>query len=435
MQLGSLIWAMLMLTVVPVFLVLPAKLRTPMLVVASYVFYILGNPTDSLVLVALTVFVWFVGKRVRAAADAGERGNATARGWLTGGIVGLVATLGVYKYTAFVVGTLDAFIHRFTSLSPIPIPIIVAPLGISFITFMLIHYLVEMYRNEAPAPTFTQFALYASFFPTVTNGPIKRYPEFQRDIEAGPRVKPDEMAYGVGRIIVGLFKKFVIADAMNPLYLPLFTPHLHDWRVLLVGMYAYAFKIFFDFAGYSDIAIGSSKMLGFTIMENFDWPYIRRNLASFWDHWHMSLTRFITEYIFIPLGGSRRARWRVAVNTLVTMAISGLWHGAAWHFVAWGLYHGIGLVILRWYKELEGRLKTRFPVLERIARNKPFSWASYGLSMFVTFNFVAFGWMLFILPVSDAVYVWSTILRHVLHPAVDLVRAIAPGLIPLRGTA
>jgi alginate O-acetyltransferase complex protein AlgI len=434
-QLGSLIWAMLMLIVVPLFLVLPARFRTPMLVVASYVFYIFGNPTDSLVLLLLTVAVWQVGKRVRAAAEAGERERATARGWLAGGVTGLVLVLGVYKYTGFVAVTLDAFIHRFTSMSPVPIPVIVAPLGISFITFMLIHYLVEMYRNEAPAPTFVEFALYASFFPTVTNGPIKRYPEFQRDLKAGPRVKPDEMAYGIGRIMVGLFKKFVIADAMNPIYLPLLTPHLHDWRVLAVAMYAYAFKIFFDFAGYSDIAIGTSRMLGFKIMENFDWPYIRRNLASFWDHWHMSLTRFITDYIFIPLGGSRRSRWRVALNTLVAMGISGLWHGAAWHFVAWGLYHAVGLIALRWYKEFEGHLKSRYPALERLALNKPFSWASYGVSLVITFNFVVFGWVLFVLPVGDAVYVWTTVLKGVLHPAVDLVRAVAPGLIPIRSRA
>lgn len=200
---------------------------------------------------------------------------------LVPGVVGVVAVLAVFKYAGMAVVTLNFFRHRL-GIAPAPLPEIVAPLGISFVTFMLIHYLVEMYRRSAPAPTPIEFAAYVSFFPTITAGPIKRYPEFvdnARSRTDHPRL--DDIAYGAGRIVIGLAKKLIVADTIYAAAKPLYQAKVADPVLLFVAIYAYTLYIYFDFAGYSDIAIGTARLFGYRILENFNWPYVRRNLAEF----------------------------------------------------------------------------------------------------------------------------------------------------------
>jgi alginate O-acetyltransferase complex protein AlgI len=376
----------------------PARWRVPILIVASYVFYAWAFPPHAFLLAALTIATWWIGRGVAS--------SASRRSWLVAGVTFTLVVLALFKYASMAVTTFNALSTRVNWLR-LPLPAIAAPLGISFVTFALIHYLVEVYRGTPPLPL-GEFLLYPAFFPTIVAGPIKRYPQFAEDIASVARpLDWNEVSYGIGRIIIGLAKKLIIADTVANLVGPLLNPARSAPFMVLVAIYAYAIQIYFDFAGYSDIAIGSARLFGFRILENFNWPYLRRNLAEFWSHWHISLTRFITEYVFIPLGGSRRGRLRTALNTLIAMTLSGLWHGAAWHFVAWGLWHGVGLVTVRWWRESLGWLRHRLGWFNRIVRH-PFSHGvGYALGVLVTFNYVALGWVLFATSLKAAPVVYS----------------------------
>ncbi len=205
-------------------------------------------------------------------------------------------------------------------------------------------------------------------------------------------------------------KKLILAEALTPLVAPLYAPSPHkSTAMLLVAIYAYGLRLYFDFAGYSDIAIGVSRLFGFTIIENFNWPYVRRNLAEFWRCWHASLTRFITQYIYIPLGGSRRGELNRARNVMVAFVASGLWHGADWHFVAWGAWHGFGLIVHRQWIRLTDAMKLRFPALQRASEHRAGKAVAYLGGWAVTFNYVMFGWVLFALPMGKAIDVYREI--------------------------
>lgn len=217
------------------------------------------------------------------------------------------------------------------------------PLGISFFTFEFIHYAVDRYRGRVEAGSFVEYLAFILFFPTLVAGPIKRYQSFVPNLRRPGADWNTDWNRGVTRILCGLAKKFVVADFLTSL-----TDHLNagdiasaDRWMLPVWLLAYGIKIYFDFSAYSDIAIGSARLFGLRIPENFDWPYLRTNIAEFWKHWHMSLYRWLVDYVFIPLGGSRVQIPAVYRNVLVTMLISGLWHGAGLNFVVWGLWHGM----------------------------------------------------------------------------------------------
>lgn len=230
------------------------------------------------------------------------------------------------------------------------------PLGISFFTFEFIHYAVDLYRGKADRGTLAEYLSFILFFPTMVAGPIKRFQDWQETLRNTGDDSAGDWFYGITRILSGLVKKMAIADVLTAL-----TDHLNPtdvavaprW-VLLVWVFAYGIKIYADFSGYSDIAIGSARLFGIRVKENFDWPYLRHNIAEFWTHWHISLYRWLVDYLFIPLGGSRMALPLVVRNILLTMLISGLWHGASLNFVAWGLYHGVLLALHRLWKAWRG---------------------------------------------------------------------------------
>jgi len=413
--LGS--WSALALTVIALagYWLLPARFRTAVLILASYVFYTVAFPGYSLLLAALTLATYLVGIKIRR-----DRGTAN-RTLFAASVAGTLTVLAIFKYAAFFAGAFDAIATRFSLGFAVPIPEIVAPLGISFITFGLIHFLVEMRTTEAPMPGFWEYVSYVSFFPTVVSGPIKRYPEFVADARSVPeRLGGSDWAYGVWRILLGLFRKFVIADTIGVLCEPLFKVQTGS-PLIVIAVYAYAFKIYFDFAGYSDIAIGTARLFGYTIMENFNGPYLRRNISEFWRCWHASLTRFITEYVYIPLGGSRCSAWRCALNTLIAMGLSGLWHGPALHYIIWGLWHGVGLVILRFWKQGMAAARRRIGWLEHSSESKAGRVVGYGFGWAVTFNYVVLGWVLFVLPVSDALEVYRALAGYAMVIAQRLV--------------
>ncbi len=386
----------------------PERFRVTILILASYVFYAWAFPPHALLLLGLTLASWWIGQRIASSANP--------RRWLTFGVAFTLLVLATFKYADMAVGTFNALSTRINWLR-LPLPAIAAPLGISFVTFALIHYLVEVFRGT-PALSLRDIVLYPAFFPTIVAGPIKRYPRFAEDLHSVARpLDWNSVSYGLGRIVVGLAKKLIIADTVANLVGPLYRPERAAPFMVLVAVYAYAFQIYFDFAGYSDMAIGTARLFGFSILENFNWPYIRRNLADFWAHWHMSLTRFITEYVFIPLGGSRCSRLKTARNTLIAMTLSGLWHGAAWHFVAWGLWHGVGLVVVRWWRESLGWARHRAAWFNRVARHPIGHGTGYAVGMFVTFNYVAFGWVLFATSLRSAVVVYTSVYENIVPMA------------------
>ncbi|MFZ0681150.1 MBOAT family O-acyltransferase [Candidatus Binatus sp.] len=230
------------------------------------------------------------------------------------------------------------------------------PLGISFFTFEFIHYAFDRYRGKTSAGAVSEYLAFIMFFPTMVAGPIKRYEDFLPKLRAAEATLAD-LQIGVTRILVGLVKKFAVADLMTA-----FTNHLNaadivraDRRVLPLWLLAYGIKIYFDFAGYSDIAIGSARLFGIRVPENFDWPYFRANISDFWRNWHISLSQWLFDYVFIPLGGSRVTRLRNYSNLIVTMLVSGVWHGAGTNFVVWGLWHGMLLTGHRIWRDIRGR--------------------------------------------------------------------------------
>jgi alginate O-acetyltransferase complex protein AlgI len=399
MPVTSMLYAFFAFGVIVLVAAAGGRWREGILLAASLLFYSFGSVPYAVALVAFAAVVWAIGLSARGGG----------RGALTFGVVLSVAVLGVFKYTAFGVGTYNSLQMYLRMGKALGVPSFLVPLGISFITFGLIHYLVEMWKGEAPAPDFLEFLTYVFFFPTAVAGPIKRYPAFIEDLRRPTRVQWDDVRYGAMRVAFGLFKKIVLADTFAGLTGQLLTGKVTPMSGLLLSIYAFAFQIWLDFSGYSDIAIGVSRMLGFKIIENFDKPYLQPNIAEFWGHWHMSLTRFITEYVFIPLGGSRVGRWKTARNSMIAMAVSGLWHGASWHFVIWGLYHGVGLVVHRWFKETVGALKHRHPAFAHFFARPVPRMLSYGTSVFLTFNFVAMGWVLFAVSLSQALTIYGSI--------------------------
>lgn len=307
------------------------------------------------------------------------------------GIAQTILFLVVFKYWNFLTGLVFAP----TGHNPVYWPGAFLPLGVSFFTFEFIHYAVDRYRGKTEAGTFGEYLSFILFFPTMVAGPIKRYQDFLPKLRAPSREWDEDWQVGVTRILAGLAKKFVVADFMTA-----FTNHLNRadiaqaqrW-VLPLWLLAYGVKIYFDFSGYSDIAIGSARLFGIRVPENFDWPYLRTNIAEFWKHWHMSLYRWLVDYVFIPLGGSRIAsRPRIYVNVLITMFLSGLWHGAGLNFIVWGLWHGMLLSVHRLWTNWRGVSAT-----PPSTAGKLFGWG-------ITFVMANLGWAFFCMDLPTATF-------------------------------
>jgi alginate O-acetyltransferase complex protein AlgI len=306
------------------------------------------------------------------------------------GILQTIAFLILFKYWNFFTG----LVFGSSMHNPLFWSGAFLPLGISFFTFEFIHYAVDRYRGVTPAGKFSEYMAFILFFPTMVAGPIKRYQNFLPTLRQPSLEWAGDWQQGITRILVGLVKKFMIADLLTAL-----TNHLNHsdiavaqrW-VLPVWLLAYGFKIYFDFSAYSDIAIGSARLFGIKVPENFDWPYIRTNIAEFWKHWHISLYRWLVDYVFIPLGGSRCRPPRLLVNLLLTMLLSGIWHGAGLNFLVWGLWHGMLLAVHRvWsnWRAVHPLPPSRFG---RIA-----GWA-------LTFVSVNLGWAFFCMDLPTAVF-------------------------------
>ncbi len=307
--------------------------KNAVLIVFSLIFYAWGEPIYVFLMLGVVVVNYLVGMGMGRADVKNRR-----RLWLTVGVIINLATLFSFKYLNFL-----AEILRDCGLD-VADPKISLPIGISFYIFQSLSYLVDVYRRDTgPQRSFWGLLLYISMFPQLIAGPIVRYSTVAREIH-DRRVTADDIADGVFRFLLGLGKKVIIANQLGEVCRQLLDGNLHDLSTggAWIGMIAFSLQIYFDFSGYSDMAIGIGRCLGFHFCENFDHPYVSKSITEFWRRWHMSLGTFFRDYVYIPLGGSRRHQ---LVNIFVVWFLTGMWHGASWNFILWGLYFGIILVI------------------------------------------------------------------------------------------
>jgi alginate O-acetyltransferase complex protein AlgI len=349
------------------------KAATAWLVFASLFFYSWWNIRYLALIVGSIIFNFAVGTSLRRRGGS-ETGGTHSRAILIAGIFGDVLLLCYYKYTDFLIQNLDQLTGVDLALQHI-----VLPLGISFFTFTQIAFLVDTYRGTAREYDFLRYALFVSFFPHLLAGPIIHHKEMMPQFADLRRRLPDyrNIAPGLFLFFLGLFKKVVIADALAPVATFGFD---HATKLTLVEAWvtslSYTLQLYFDFSAYTDMALGASQMFNIHLPRNFDSPYKATDIADFWRRWHMTLSRFLRDYVYIPLGGNRAGVGRTYANLLTTFLIGGIWHGAGWTFVFWGFLHGIATVFHRFW----GRLGMRLP---RIA-----AW-------FLTFNFVNLAWVFF----------------------------------------
>jgi alginate O-acetyltransferase complex protein AlgI len=348
------------------------RLWKPFILAASYVFYAAASPRYCLLLAGITAANQVGAVLVQRAPSARRRTQITAAT-----VAVDLGALGVFKYYGFFADEIGAFLDSIGLGMPLPLLTLALPIGLSFITFQAISYVVDVKRGLIAPASPLDFALYLSFFPHVVAGPIVRAREFIPQL-ATPR-NPKNVAVGAGvvLIVLGLIKKVAIADYLARTVVdPVFgVPEAYDAPDVALAAYAYAAQIYCDFSGYTDIAIGVALLMGFVFPQNFNSPYRATSFRDFWRRWHMTLSRFLRDFLYIPLGGNRRGKLRTAVNLMITMTLGGLWHGAAWGFVLWGALHGVCLVIEH---QLRGRVSA--PAWLR--------WA-------IVFNVVVFGWILF----------------------------------------
>jgi D-alanyl-lipoteichoic acid acyltransferase DltB (MBOAT superfamily) len=375
-------FAIFFMVVLPLsWLLMPKGSRwRPFMIAASFVFYAAWD-WRFVFLLAFSI-LW----NQTFAVSIHRTGDALQRKWLLGlAVAGDVALLGYFKYyDFFVTSTHNLFSYASVDV-PLSIRSIVLPVGISFFTFMAISYVVDTYRGDWQPTSLGKFATYLSFFPHLVAGPIVRPGELLPQFETprDPRYVDTSRAFFL--IATGLFKKVVIANylAAHIVDQVFGAPNQHSSFEVLVGVYAYAVQIYADFSGYTDMAIGLALLLGFRFPQNFDSPYAAISVQDFWRRWHMTLSRWLRDYVYIPLGGNRKGRLVTYRNLMLTMLIGGLWHGAGWTFVVWGAIHGTALASERWWRERPGFVERRSTALRR-------SW-----HRFATFQVVCFAWIFF----------------------------------------
>jgi D-alanyl-lipoteichoic acid acyltransferase DltB (MBOAT superfamily) len=344
----------------------------PFMLLASYVFYGAAGWRFAVLLAAVTL-----GNQAAALLMSRPRLASHRKALMVAAVALDLGVLGVFKYYGFFTQELNGLLGRLGIAFSAPLAAIAIPLGVSFFTFQAISYVVDVYRRTIEPGRTIDVALYLAFFPHVVAGPIVRAREFLPQLVT-PRDRRDvPVGAAVTLIAMGLVKKVVLADYLaRALVDPVFAvPTAYHAPDVALAAYGYAAQIFCDFSGYTDIAIGLALLLGFVFPQNFDAPYRALGLREFWRRWHMTLSRFLRDFLYIPLGGSRGGEGRTARNVMITMLLGGLWHGAAWTFVLWGGLHGAGQVVER---RLHGRL--RLP-----------AW----LRWLITFHVVVLGWILF----------------------------------------
>ncbi len=348
----------------------------PLFLLAMSLWFYAANDLSGLpVLLISTLVNWWIGRKLT---------QTQKKGWLTLGLLLNLGTLGLLKYANFILQNVTLLTgSKFTPLS------LLLPLGISFFTFQQVAYLIDAYRGKAEPYALSEYALFVSFFPYVMSGPIAFHSEIIPQLRdpACHTVNWENIARGLTLVGYGLAKKVLLADIFGQaVNIAWGTVSTLNSSTAFVAMLAYTFQLYFDFSGYCDIASGVTKMIGIDLPQNFDSPYRACSIAEFWKRWHMTMTRFFTQYLYIPLGGSHRDFARTCINTMIVFLVSGLWHGASWTFILWGGLHGLALTLT---KIRDRYTEKRLP--------KPIGWL-------LTFSFVNFAWVFFRAPNLSATF-------------------------------
>ena len=333
-----------------VYFLVPKAARNAVLLISSLVFYAWGEPKYVFLMIATIVLFYLCGLAIGV-----SRSRKWQRFFLVLSVVISLGLLAVFKYA-------DFFVDSFNAVTGLSLPLLrlALPIGISFYTFQSLSYVIDVYRGNVPAQKNPiSFGAYVALFPQLIAGPIVRYVDVARELENRTTTRED-ITYGLRRFLVGLGKKILLADGFA-LLLQIYRQQAEP-SVLFAWMYAIGFtlNIYFDFSGYSDMAIGLGRILGFHFIENFDYPYLSKSVTEFWRRWHISLGSWFRDYVYIPMGGNRVTRFRWVLNILTVWALTGLWHGAAWNFVVWGLMFAVLLMAEKWLPQL-----TKLPTVLR----------------------------------------------------------------------
>ncbi len=350
----------------------PVKYRNIILFLFSLFFYAWGEPVYVFLMLCSITVDYKIGKNINKFLQNGNR--RAAKRCLILSVVYNLSVLGFFKYADFLIGTVNGVFHTSLPLLHLPLPI-----GISFFTFQTMSYTIDVYRQVTQAQqSWLNYGTYVSMFPQLIAGPIVQYKTIAQQLKER-KENTDDFVYGIHRFVIGVGKKVLLANNIGVLWDNIAAmphgslPAATAW----LGAFAYAFQIYFDFSGYSDMAIGLGRMFGFHFLENFQYPYISKSITEFWRRWHISLSSWFREYVYIPLGGNRRGTAKQIRNLAIVWLLTGIWHGASWNFVLWGAYYGVLLIL---EKFAFGKLQERLPGIIRIL---------------YTLFFVLLGWMLF----------------------------------------
>ena len=367
-------FALFFIIVYPAYLALKnTRLKLPWLLAASYFFYACFNPLYLILISYSTLLDYIVVMKMAK--------SARRKMWLSISIVNNIGLLGFFKYGGFVTDNLNVLLSSLGIPYILPTPGIILPVGISFYIFQSMSYTIDYYRGNIERETsFIRYATFVSLFPRLVAGPIERAKNLLPQLQKPPRVSMQDVADGLSLFVVGFFKKVALADYMA-LYVDKVyeAPEQFQAPALVLATFLFSWQIYFDFSGYTDMARGVARMMGFRLMLNFNNPYLATGLGDFWARWHISLSSWFKDYVYIPLGGNRKGKFNTYRNMFLTMVISGLWHGAAWTFVIWGAVHALGRFCTR---ELERTpfYKERVPKL---------------VKQLLVFIFVSFAWIFF----------------------------------------
>ena len=376
---------------------LPHRYRWISLLIASYYFYISWNPRLVFLILFTTAVSYFSSiliekEHEKHSTGDGKTVNGSREKWLL--VLTLAASLGVlffFKYFNFLSSSVTGIVNIFRKAPSDPLILdLILPVGISFYTFQTLSYVIDVYRgNIAAEKHFGYYALYVSFFPQLVAGPIERPENLLPQLHADYRPQWSDTTAGLRMMLIGFFKKIAVADLLAPYVNSVYNdPENANGLGIVIATVMFAFQIYCDFAGYTDIAIGCARVMGIRLMQNFDRPYISGSIKEFWRRWHISLSSWFRDYIYFPLGGSRCARWRHMLNIVIVFLVSGLWHGADWAFVIWGLMHGLYQVIGYFTQ------KPRDKMWNALKIGADSAFVRY-LRRFNTFVLVCFGWVFF----------------------------------------
>lgn len=349
---------------------------------ASYLFYGFWDYRFVFLLALSTSVDWLLARRISR-----ERTREGARKWVAMSVTVNLVFLGAFKYFNFFVGSFAVLLEALGLKAHLPVIEILLPVGISFYTFQSMSYIVDVYRGDVePSASLVEFALFVAFFPHMVAGPIMKAKVLLPQMGRPRVIAASDVTEGFHLAMVGLFKKVVVGDNLDHVADLVFSRQLGFVPgALHVGALAFAIEIYADFSGYSDIARGIARMMGFTLMENFETPYFATSITDFWRRWHISLSSWLREYLYIPLGGNRGSTSATYRNLMITMVLGGLWHGAAAHYVVWGAYQGALLSVERWFRSARAKpaLSARIAAPLQVVK---------GLA---TFHFVCLGWIYF----------------------------------------